>query len=85
MIYHNDIYHNDIYHNDVCIKLPQVFGLSRYISAIYRACLQVKNSFVNISEVNRQCLHMLGTRSEDDFEKVSSTSIYISVEDIFSY
>ena len=38
---------------------------------IYRGCLLVKNSFVNISEVNRQCLHSLGTRSEDDFEKVS--------------
>ena len=36
---------------------------------IYRGCLLVKNSFVNISEV--QCLHSLGTRSEDDFEKVS--------------
>ena len=34
----------------------------------------MKNSFVNISEVNRQCLHSLGTRSEDDFEKVSSTT-----------
>ena len=38
---------------------------------IYRGCLLLKNSFVNISEVNRQCLHSLGTRSEDDFEKVS--------------
>ena len=35
----------------------------------------MKNSFVNISEVNRQCLHSLGTRSEDDFEKVSSTTL----------
>ena len=35
----------------------------------------VKNSFVNISEVNRQCLHSLGTRSEDDFEKVSIFTI----------
>ena len=43
---------------------------------IYRGCLLVKNSFVNISEVNRQCLHSLGTRSDDDFEKVSSTSAY---------
>ena len=42
----------------------------------YRGCLLVKNSFVNISEVNRQCLHSLGTRSEDDFEKVSSTRRY---------
>ena len=41
---------------------------------IYRGCLLEKNSFVNISEVNRQCLHSLGTRSEDDFEKVSSTN-----------
>ena len=31
----------------------------------------MKSSFVNISEVNRQCLHSPGTRSEDDFEKVS--------------
>ena len=46
--------------NVVCIKLPQVFGVSRYISAICRGCLLVKNSFVNISEVNRQCLHSLG-------------------------
>ena len=38
---------------------------------IYRGCLLLKNSFVNISEVNRQCLHSLGSRSEDDFEKVS--------------
>ena len=38
---------------------------------IYWGCLLVKNSFVNISEVNRQCLHSLGTRSEVDFEKVS--------------
>ena len=36
----------------------------------------MKNSFINISEVNRQYLHSLGTRSEDDFEKVSSTNIY---------
>ena len=42
----------------------------------YRGCLLVKNSFVNISEVNRQCLHSLGTRSEDDFEKVSSTNVH---------
>ena len=56
------------------IKLPQVFGVSSYISAIYRHCLLVKNSFVNISEVNRQCLHSHGTRSENDFEKVSSTT-----------
>ena len=41
---------------------------------VYRGCMLLKNSFVNISEVNRQCLHSLGTRSEDDFEKVSSTS-----------
>ena len=34
----------------------------------------MKNSFENISEVNQQCLYLLGTRSEDDFEKVSSTS-----------
>ena len=40
----------------------------------YRGCLLVKNSFINISEVNRQYLHSLGTRSEDDFEKVSSTT-----------
>ena len=40
-------------------------------------CLLVKNSFVNISEVNRQCLHSLGTRSEDDFEKVSIFSLDI--------
>ena len=31
----------------------------------------MKNSLVNKLEVNRQCLHSLGTRSEDDFEKVS--------------
>ena len=43
---------------------------------IYWGCLLVKNSFVNISEVNRQCLHSLGTRSEDDFEKVSIFNIY---------
>ena len=49
--------------------------LCRYISAIYRGCLPVKNSFINISEVNRQCLHSLGTRSEANFEKVSSTSM----------
>ena len=36
----------------------------------------MKHSFVNISEVNRQCLHSLGTRSEDDFEKVSSTNVH---------
>ena len=67
--------------NVVCIKLPQVFGVSRYISAICRGCLLVKNSFVNISEVNRQCLHSLGTRSEDDFEKVSISSpdVYFDV------
>ena len=46
---------------------------------IYWGCLLVKNSFVNISEVNRQCLHSLGTRSEDDFEKVSIFNIYGSV------
>ena len=42
----------------------------------------MKNSFVNISEVNRQCLHSLGTRSEDDFEKVSSTNreLYMRVK-----
>ena len=39
----------------------------------------MKNSFVNISEVNRQCPHSLGTRSEDDFEKVSSTNDLPSV------
>ena len=44
---------------------------------IYRGCLLVKNSFVNISEVNRQCLHSLGTRSEDDFEKVSIFSAFV--------
>ena len=44
---------------------------------IYWGCLLVKNSFVNISEVNRQCLHSLGTRSEDDFEKVSIFSGYL--------
>lgn len=44
---------------------------------IYGGCLLVKNSFVNISEVNRQCLHSLGTRSEDDFEKVSIFSVYV--------
>ena len=44
---------------------------------IYRGCLLLKNSFVNISEVNRQCLHSLSTRSEDDFEKVSSTTLYV--------
>ena len=43
---------------------------------IYRGCLLVKNSFVNISEVNRQCLHSLGTCSEDDFEKVSTTTVH---------
>ena len=48
-------------------------GTTRYISAIYRGCLPVKNSFINISEVNRQCLHSLDTRSEANFEKVSST------------
>ena len=48
---------------------------------IYWGCLLVKNSFVNISEVNRQCLHSLGTRSEDDFEKVSSTSIHVLMYD----
>ena len=42
---------------------------------IYRGCLLVKNSFVNISEVNWQCLHSLGTRSGDDFEKVSIFSV----------
>ena len=36
----------------------------------------MKNSFVNILEVNRQCLHSLSTRLEDDFEKVSSTTLY---------
>ena len=40
----------------------------------YIQCLQVKNSFANISEVNWQCLQSLGTRSEDDFEKVSTTN-----------
>ena len=44
------------------------------MSIAYSYIGAVKNSFVNISEVNRQCLHSLGTRSEDDFEKVSSTS-----------
>ena len=34
----------------------------------------MKNYFVNISEVNWQCLQSLGTRSEDDFEKVSTTN-----------
>ena len=63
------------YLDTICIKLPQVFGVSRYILAICRGCLLVKNSFVNILEVNRQCLHSLGTHSEDDFEKVSSTSV----------
>ena len=42
----------------------------------YRGCLLVKNSFINISEVNRQYLHSLGTRSEDNFEKVSSTNLH---------
>ena len=42
----------------------------------YRGCLLVKNSFINISEVNRQYLHSLGTRSEDNFEKVSSTTTH---------
>ena len=37
----------------------------------YRGCLLVKNSFINISEVNRQYLNSFGTRSEDNFEKVS--------------
>ena len=33
----------------------------------------MKNSFVNISEVNRQCLNSLRLALEDDFEKVPST------------
>ena len=37
----------------------------------------MKISFVNISKVNRQCLHSLGTHSEDDLEKVSTTIVYL--------
>ena len=55
--------------------MAKVFGVSNiYISAIYRGWLLVKNSLVNIFEVNRQVPYSLGIRSEDDFEKVSTTS-----------
>ena len=55
---------------------PVLFLTCPSCPTVYWGCLLVKNSFLNISEVNRQCLNSLGTRPGDDFEKVSSTSAH---------